>query len=129
MNKEENMVKLREIDELLSFIPAKSIDEFANLNNNKKKNNKFNTNEKLMSLTDIKNKLSEKIDGFQTNKGKKRQRNNPKFKKGDTPRSKLNGGDNKVEKKVENKVDNKAKSNSNSKNKNIKKSNNAMETD
>jgi hypothetical protein len=120
MNKEENMVKLREIDELLSFIPAKSIDEFANLSNKKKKNNKINTNNNLLSLNEISNKLSEKINNFQTNKGKKRQRNNPKFKKGDTPRSKLNGGDNKGD----NKTDKKVNSNSNSKNKNIK-----METD
>ena len=119
MNKEVNMEKLKDIDELLSYIPVKSIDEFANVNKNKKKNDKINTNHNLLSLNEISNKLKEKINNFQTNKGKKRTMQKPKGGRGGK------GENSQVKNNGINRVDNK----SNSKNKNINKSKDLMETD
>lgn len=79
------MEKLREIEELLSYIPTKSVDEFANINNgkkNKSSNFKINNNNNALSLNEISNKIHEKINNFNTNKGKKKNRNkNDKGKK------------------------------------------------
>ena len=72
-----NMEKLREIEELLSFIPTKSVDEFANINNGKKiksSNFKINNDNNILSLNEISNKIHEKISNFNTNKGKKKNR-------------------------------------------------------
>jgi len=72
-----NMEKLREIEELLSFIPTKSVDEFANINNGKKSkslNFKINNDNNVLSLNEISNKINEKINNFNTNKGKKKNR-------------------------------------------------------
>lgn len=81
------MEKLKEIEELLSFIPTKSVDEFANINNgkkNKSSNFKINNDNQVLSLNEISNKIHEKINNFNTNKGKKKNRSkNDKNKKSD----------------------------------------------
>ena len=102
-----NMEKLKEIEELLRFIPTKSVDELANVNNgkkNKQSNFKINNGSNVLSLKEISNKIHEKITNFKTNKGKKRNRN-----KGDK--------------------DNKQNENNKTEKKTVKKSNDAMETD
>lgn len=109
-----NIEKLREIEELLSYIPTKSVDEFANINNGKKNKNsnfKINTEKNALSFNEISNKINEKINNFNTNKGKKKNRNKgDKEKKANNPNT-----DDKIREK--------------SKDKKIKKSQEIMETD
>jgi hypothetical protein len=83
------MEKLKEIEQLLSYIPTKSVDEFANINNGKKNKNsnfKINTEKNALSFNEISNKINEKINNFNTNKGKKKNRN-----KGEKDKKSING--------------------------------------
>jgi len=107
-----NMEKLKEIEELLSFIPTKSVDEFANINNgkkNKSSNFKMNNENQVLSLNEISNKINEKINNFNTNKGKKKNRNkNDKNKKSNEKENENNQAkkpNKKVEKKNQDKME------------------------
>lgn len=93
-----NMEKLIEIEQLLSLIPAKSVDEFANVNNKKNKTqNPLNatSGNKVLSLNEISNKIHEKINNFKTNKGKKKNKKDKNKAKGDNNELKSNEKPNK----------------------------------
>lgn len=103
------MEKLKEIEELLSFIPTKSIDEFANVGNGKKSKTAFkiNNENKILSFNEISNKINEKINNFNTNKGKKNNRNkNDKGKnKNEADKNTLNNSNKKMLNKSQNKME------------------------
>jgi hypothetical protein len=74
------MDKLVKIDEFLKFFPKQSLDDIvpAKQGKNKKKHKnkaiKQDNEKKIMSLSQIKDKVKEKIGSFRTNQGKRKQR-------------------------------------------------------
>ena len=73
-----SMDKLKEIEELLRYIPAKSVDEYSNTKKNTNSSNFKLNNTNMLSINEISNKLHDKINNFNTNKGKTRTMSKPK---------------------------------------------------